>query len=55
MDSYRVTIDTLHECYVYEVDAENDFYAEIVATNLARDAGWNGGGLPKITVENLSE
>lgn len=53
MKTYRVTVDTLHEQYVYEVMAENELYAEIQGTNMARDDGWTGS-LADIRVEDLT-
>lgn len=53
MNEYRVTIDTISECYVYVIMADSAELAEIEAMDSARDDGWDGGGLPKITVETL--
>lgn len=54
MKEYRVTISTLHEEYVYTVEADNKYCAIAMASESAREDGWNGGGLPHVRAEKLS-
>lgn len=53
MHTYRVTIDTIREQYVYEVEADNSDAAVTEAEMLAHGVGWDGAGLPTVQVEQL--
>lgn len=40
MKTYRVTLETLSECYVYEIEAQNKESAKSQALELARESGY---------------